>query len=58
MRRWLAVTLVVGMLIACGTANAYAEVEDSIGNNNIIIANDYISIIVNAGEEMLAGFRH
>jgi len=56
MRRWLAVTLVVGMLIACGTANAYAEVEDSIGNNNIIIANDYISIIVNAGEENTGRF--
>ncbi|NLA57922.1 MAG: cellulosome anchor protein [Firmicutes bacterium] len=55
MRRWLAIALVAVIFMSCGLETARAMAENNLGSN-IIIANDYISIIVNAGEENTGRF--
>ena len=55
MRRWLVIALVAVMLIGCEVGKAWAMVESNVGSN-IIVANEYISIIVNGGEENTGRF--
>ena len=55
MRRWLTIALVMAVLISCQLEKAWAMVEGNVGSN-IIVANEYISIIVNGGQENTGRF--
>jgi hypothetical protein len=55
MRRWLVFGLVMVMLMSLGVGKAWATLEGNVGAN-VIVANEYISIIVNGGKENTGRF--
>ncbi|NMB11138.1 MAG: cellulosome anchor protein [Firmicutes bacterium] len=55
MRQWLVVGLVMVMLVSLGQGTARATLEGNVGGN-VIVANEYISIIVNGGKENTGRF--
>lgn len=54
MRRWVIIGLIMAMLMGYGTT-ARATIEGNVGNN-VIVANEYIAIIVNGGKENTGRF--
>ena len=54
MRRWLIVGLILLVALGLGVTTAYAATQNA--GSNVIIANEYIAIIVNAGKENTGRF--